>query len=1104
MPQSFSDFVEEQKKQTTTGVSFHDFVQNQISQPTTGELKYEKPDPYTQARIAGVEATQTYGGIPKGLYPYTSLLERAAGGISGGISELGGKLEKTRKYMVKKLGIPKSVEEFRLIGKPSKQNIFEQMQEKRGKWAEYWKMKGAKGVAGETMAGLGGAAESIAEIMSLGKLGLPIHGALSGLVEGGAKGAAVGGLKGALMHGIIGGLGKLPTGTRLPAWFTVGAATTPGGIEERTAGGLTFAVLGLTGGSKKISMKEFISNYPKIEAKLGERNAKYVMKKFFPDTSKEQLKQAGGAKPVLEEVIKEVEKPIPIKPIVKKVTPPIEVEKQMEKGVEPVVDVAKEVKAETKDLELKYAGIPISQQTIKQLGETTKATKLARKVVDTLLVEPQFKRIGAPDTGLAFKRFSGIQEHEWEQSKIKIKKVIKAMPDGKARQNLTWMAERPGIFKREFERGTYKKEMSVAYHEMRNFYNDYQAKLKEAGIPAEWPGSMIASLREENSHLTNSLKRPKLDSARRDTMKAQIKDNLEIIKFLTSKKIQYVGIPKFWLESWFESERETGRDVPSIITQFFHERKTKSIEELAGWLTGRKIIKPEDTDAAIVMASYAHQVGRKLALAEIFNTAKREGLIKDPEKAPPEWQFLSFKEFPTIRGKKVHPVLAHYFENNLIKMKFLPPQLGAVLGTVKMLQFYNPIFLPMYDVYQAWWAGSVRSRKTPVFIQKAFKSMFQKDQAYWDMHYWGGFSTPFTPSYKNHMAEAKDWIAKNPLLKTIAKKALFPVPLMRASWTAAWTGDHFIRMITYHHYLNEGLSPKEAAQLTATDHADYAGIPTRTRKWVNPIIFTPSFKIAMTAAQTEMVTSAGKLLIRAAKGKAGQPINPREKYMAKALLGLVSGMAIRHFFFRALGFKTDRFGLRYSKSITTDEGEKKELVIHAASPDNVIQRMYHRASNIWTSVKDGDINQTINSAKWDLHPMWQLAIEQWSNKGTDFEPISNSFDSWDKIAKDRTVYSIQRILRYTEQLTGPGAKRREAQRALKKDLGKFAGEVLKWFVLPYTRSPAEKRVQYQILRLKSTFLRTSREKPAKSEKELDNRVKKFQDELRDILKELEK
>ncbi|MCK4648825.1 hypothetical protein KAT51_04790 [bacterium] len=1193
----------------------------------------------------------------------------------------------------KRLGIPKEKLRGGIFGKLAEQHEY---------FYKKLEREGAKGIEDEVLAGLGSATIDIPSIMTFGKYGLPLHGGVMGLAEAGPKGAALGALQGALVHKVIQGIGLLPSATRLPAWAGFGAVTTPGDIKERTAGAITWSVLGMSGGNKKLTVREFMANYPKISEKVGEYRATEMLKRLAPEITVEEMKRAGGAKVVLDEVVRELhripepeikttkqigfkatpkeiktcikqldemifeaepavrselqrqraslseqlqflEKPVekrmktypgfpkdapdiwhdimerggiarprfeieefetsvpkqlrrkeglkpddmsarlgfesekelyqalePMRVGVERVAekPPeiirlereeflakqperegfIRIEadilketgyksedvqkfiehefldgKQLRATVEDVIsgktkraDAVAEIKGLIKSVVGKEAPQPklfeeklIERKTVETptqkeleaegtgraiigLPLATPVRKAVEKIVDTFQIEPQFRRAGAPETGLAFKAYHGRVNMELELAKVAIKRVSKADLTKDEFKELTFVASRPGkFFPMDKEKRT---RFSVGYKAVREFFDLYADKLKRKGIlTEEWPQSAIGRMKETREANMRNLQQGKVEVERVPEIKKEIKDLDTALNFLEKTKAQYIHIPRTWIETFWTKKRG---DAPKIISEFFKQRQVYDIEKLAKWLVKNKHIKPEETDIRIIMAQYASKTARKMALKDILNAATKEKLIRDESVAPEKWQYLDKRMFPTLRGKKVSPMFADFMEKNLTARKFMPPKLGYVLGTIKLLQFYNPLFLPMYDTFQAWWAGSIRSKYTPKSILRAYKSMKNKDSAYWDANYWGTFSTPFTPNYESFMKDVKGMIDKNLFMRSVKK---YIPNVYRLSWEAAWTGDHFIRMITNHHYLQKGFSPKDAAQLTAKLHADYAGIPPKTRQWINKIFFTPSFKISMMAAQMEMIGSAGKQLGEAAQ--ISRPTTAKEKAMAKALLGLTSGILIRNYIMKKLGFSADQWGLKYAKEIDTEEG-KKEIVLHAASPDNVYLRYYHRFKKL--PINPDFVGSFVSRAKWELHPLWQLGMELVSNQGVAFEPVFNKFDEPWKIARDVGVYSTTRILRATEQIKGisSSTKRLEAQRQLSRDLGKRLSFVLSWFTLPYIRSSKERRVQYQISRLISEFKWAEKDKPAKTPEELAKRQEKLEGKIRKIQEEL--
>lgn len=713
----------------------------------------------------------------------------------------------------------------------------------------------------------------------------------------------------------------------------------------------------------------------------------------------------------------------------------------------------------------------------------------AKRALNALQIEPQFKKIGAPDTGLALKRFHSIRNMVGGKALREIGRITKSYDlSEKEWQDMTFIAAKPGKFKPMTPEQ--RTKISPIYRDVRAFYKAHRELLEEKNIPADWPYSHVRRLKEERNHLEIALKKPG-SADRAVKIKKQLGEINDTLDFISRSKLQYVNIPTEWISSLFEKDP---KQAPRIISQFFRERKTVDMEQLARWLIEKGHIKPEDTDIRRVMASYANTVGKKVALAEIFNTAEGEGLIKDAGSAPDTWQFLPSSLFPTLKGKKVHPALKSFMEKNFIRQGWQPTTLRGALGIVKMLQFYNPIFLPTYDVIQGFWTGSVRSVRTPTSIMRAARSMKNADKHYWDAMYWGAFSTPFTPSHRLFVKQADKIINGSPFLK----KALRVASIYPWAWDLAWKGDNFIRMITYHHYRAKDFTAREAAQATARPHGDYASIPPATRKWINKIFFTPSFKIAMMSAQSGMVKNFAKIMTGQRK-----TMSKEEIASGKQAVGLAAGIVLRNLVMNALGFETDEYGLRYVKTVKTDEGKKKELVLYAASPDNVFARIYNRIKPLMPWEKEEKkLGAFINRAKWELHPLWQLSMEVLSNKGISFEPIYNPYDSAEKIAVDNVIYSANRIIRVSELLPmSRSEKRFDALKALNKDLGTF-GTLFGFFVLPYVRATKDKRLISKINRLKRNFNYIKKQDPPKSLASAESRYKNFMDELKKLREEL--
>ena len=231
--------------------------------------------------------------------PYATGIRKMGKGFYGAAARTAGALDKASMALAewgeKITGIPKE----KLRG-----GAFKELEKDWDYYSEKLGEKGIGGVAGEVFEGVGGATWDIPAIMTFGKFGLPIYGGLMGGAEGGLPGAVEGAISGALIHKSLGAIGLLPSKARLPAFAGFGFATTPGGIKERTAGSLTWTVLGLAGGQKKVTVREFMDSYPGIQRKVAEKHALKIIRKIDPTVTPEEIKKGGGAKKYLDTVHK--------------------------------------------------------------------------------------------------------------------------------------------------------------------------------------------------------------------------------------------------------------------------------------------------------------------------------------------------------------------------------------------------------------------------------------------------------------------------------------------------------------------------------------------------------------------------------------------------------------------------------------------------------------------------------------------------------------------------------------------------------------------------------------------------------------------------------
>ena len=742
-----------------------------------------------------------------------------------------------------------------------------------------------------------------------------------------------------------------------------------------------------------------------------------------------------------------------------------------------------------------YTGIPLGPELkFPNLG-------IMNKLASKFDVEAPFKKLGKPETGIALKTFFAKVETEQGKGLEVIKGLNKLKLSNKEYQNLPFLVYQPGRFVILSEAD--RKRMSPGYQIVRGYFKQAEAELKEAEIISEgFPQSMVKRLQEENIQL-RALFKKKISFERMTKIKQQIEDNQKTIDFIKKARIQYVPIP---LRLWFKDLLETSpQKIPHLISQYFKTREIVDLKGFAEYLLEEGIITPEDLDIRRIIGSYAHQKGLKLGMAKIINTAIKEGLLKPIDQAPEGWQSLPSRIAPGLKGYKGHPAFIDYLEDNFIRHKGgLAPEISRPLAYIKMMQFYNPFFLSIYDLYQGAWLGSVRDIKTPEYFVKAINSIKNKDAAYWQAMEKGLFSQPFVAPWDEYMRNVEREVASlsDPLKKAwqdltgrLEKQKIFGAvdALYRSSWTIAWTGDKTIRLVSYYYMLDKGFTPEEAAQIAAKMHGDYASVPPSSKAIMNKIFFTPTFQIVMTKVQFEMAQRTGYLL-------AGSKDKTDRKF-AQALLALVALIIARKMLFKKWGFEEESFGYRYKKTITTPEGEEKELIISVPTPDNILMRYWHRLKRIPET--DDKLEKILLAVPFTLHPLWDYGRVMIGNKQPGGIPVYNVFDNPDKITKDIFIYTLNRLVRVTETIKELRREERTAGiKAMEQDLGSIA-KVLRWFAFPYLRNPKIQRQSYKIFRLQQEFKRLLRIDPPKTPEEEEIRLNNFQKMLEEMHKKLD-
>lgn len=782
-------------------------------------------------------------------------------------------------------------------------------------------------------------------------------------------------------------------------------------------------------------------------------------------------------KSLSQKVALKIRKQIKIPTYPKKIVPP-----KIEKPIIAKIKITPETKSSPE--EAGFVAIPAKEDFIKGVSQLTAKIDIEKPFID----------IGAKQTGFAIKNYYTRREAERERARDIIGKLSKLKLSLPEYIEATYVAAQPTLFVKYPKE--FRTKISPAYQMARNYFDTYAKKLQELEVIADpWPQSLISRLQSENLHYKEAIK----IARNKEALQTKIDNNNAIIDFLKRHKIQYVHLPlRVWLEDLFQKAPDR---APRILSRFFQKRETVDIRALAQTLLKEGIIKPEDVDIRSIIASYSNKVGRTIALSEIFLNAKKEGLVKSLETAPETWVSPPARLVPELKGNKVHPAFMNYLENFLQSVS--PAyRISRPLGYIKILAFDNPFFLGGYNIEQGFWAGSFRSIKTPIHFVNAVKSILKRDEHYWNAFENGLFSKPYLPPFENFQKEVellKETTFLKRALKWIQQNSKMPLDIVyKPLWNIAWNfSDKYPRMTTYHYLLNKGLSPHDSAQLGAYFHGDYASLPPGTRKIINKIWFTPTFKIIMSKLHLSMIKSAGKTIANAAQLK---PSNKKDQILATGLLALMALEYGRRKMMKSFGFKEEDFALRYVKEIDTPEG-KREIVIYMPTAGNIWLRYYHR----WNTFLDdpNKLEGFLNRAKWDLHPLYRTSIMWLQNRKANGEPIYNPFDDKGVIALDSARFFAKDIIAVLDRFPDEREEERQAQayKALRKDLGIMYPlfQILSPTKLPYLRKPEVRRKEYRANILYKEYRKFIFADPPKTAQERKARIDNFKRRLHYIL-----
>jgi len=742
-------------------------------------------------------------------------------------------------------------------------------------------------------------------------------------------------------------------------------------------------------------------------------------------------------------------------------------------------------------------------------GRSNSIRDIARKmyygVLDRVDIEAKAKRFGWKYIGSVAKRMASIMSHHQDQGLQLVRGMHKSLvQQGYSRKDAGKMLNDLVLIYEDLDIWEQKKEtldgniltdaeieaLTPAYNMLDDYLKTSKQEYIESGeMKQGFVERMQATISEQLQEVEGKPTTPK-----RIKKAGDLRDVLKI-----TNRMNFVPIPlALWLESKYSYNPRATKKILSIVVR--RGRKSMKIADLIkaeGTYESLKefAIKREDIKLGDIISSYSYRKGKDFA-----NIALREAAIKDD----------AVRHHPLTKAKKrskhipegfAHPASNLPFVRNYIVKNSLNEFLGditkrvdsiglpsKVLNVAKMTAFWNPVFLPMYDMVQAAMLGSFNpiNPKSYTRLHRAMKMVLEQGEDYQSFKQSGLFSTPFPNPLKGHMdamnamfvGGKKAGVYGSEMELHLANFFGSTIPIYRGvginpikavksyynmSWKTAWLLDNVVR-VNSALYLTEkvGMSKYDAAQRAALFHGDYAGVPANTRKHLNRIFFTPTFKIAM-----------GKLYINMLKGTA-ETIDPTVKTSTQAkrnMMSMMRTLAIVGGFdilLTSLGFERDEWGRRYVKETETEKGPK-ESVLTWSGPHNMFLKYLYRARDAMKPEVDNSIKRFTTSNKWEIHPLYRVALEVQANRQPNGDPITYAFD--DPLIKlwKRMKYSLVNIVGVLK--LGQGIEEPGARRALAKESSAWFSALTQPFTFTYLRDIKPVRATMSVKSLKTAFSR---------------------------------
>lgn len=718
-------------------------------------------------------------------------------------------------------------------------------------------------------------------------------------------------------------------------------------------------------------------------------------------------------------------------------------------------------------------------------GWLTKATSITKA----------FRGINAEKTGFALKTLAGhiITGQELGAQRVKELSVFIEKIKNKTPLEIAMICE--GSMEAETQA---EKDLKEAYTDMVNMDEEI---LKNNNIIKEGffdrvkttLESDLVKLNVEKKFLLSPVGKVLPNSQARlaeiDTAINETKDALA-----KTQNKQYVPLNPVVLASL---ERNKNQDNTENKHFFDNKRRFANFRQILGRktillkdLVDSGFVQEGDIDIRSTMAYYTAYYNEKLAQKAVIDAAKQDGLLlKYPAQGfVPVSKLL---DIPAMKNLYIHEALADYFEDNMSVFKYKSKAdlyISRVLGWVKMKQFINPIFVPANNIFQAAMKGVFFDPKfykeLPGYAKAALEAVKNRNDDYHVMQDLGVFSTIEQNHFSSYKKEINNLINKYDGRNSTGAKVLLdyamaktnnPFSVVEDIYSVAhnvtWTVDKYQRAITYYYFRSKGMSATESAKTTAEAHGDYADVPVSTRRKINKVLFTGTFKIAM----TQFYLSSLKGTMNYAKNIAlNKDYGLWEKVYGKGVskadisglittistVGLLVGKTM--LMQKVFGAEVVEWSRKYAVPSETDNGMPKDINVTFATPFNLTQRYWYRLF----AKKPGQFNifdRFLDSMSYELHPLYRTFLRLSVNQDHDGKEITIPYGDPAKNLLYASQFILNDTVRLFNLIPSGSQKDRELKEAIKNSGLSLPLRLMQVYSFQYADNPLDIKTKQKIM-----------------------------------------